>query len=543
MARSSLWTPLIVILTIQLVLLVFLNLKTSAPTNTELLSVHISSSDPAALAGLRKTRGSSLVKIQSVVQIGAPANDLNGARRNGENENVPPQIDAPVRLINEAEQQRLRVVGDGTPVKDSAVKRANENAPNENVPQIDAPGGDVIENGAGQRVRDTNPSVGKIEREREREPSDKERGLGVGDGRRGERTEKRREEKGGVVSVNRNELRKRSDDEQLVGEREKAAARGDRKGQLLQQHGELRGVPVSKKEQDGGNSKREEAVKDGDRGQTVDKKAERGRENVPNTGRRKMNQVSMLKARDPDRSLLAGDQNNNNKKKKPLAGEEKEHAFVVEKKAAPPLDDNNKKSIQMDPSDHSDVKVAGNATNKRPLIEKVSQLKTTRTGGGYGRLRNMPFMKARRLIHQQQLEVEEKGEERGKPGMKPPKFNQRQMDDLLKYSDKLNFFEEFCKEVAEPLVECGERQVRELTEEEKLGQNIMFTLRTTLDYHDKRLPVLFETWLSTVDPRTVFLVTDGEDTELDDNTENIGMGNLITICMCVALSPIHICCA
>ena len=526
MARSSLWTPLIVILTIQLVLLVFLNLKTSAPTNTELLSVRISSSNPAALAGLRKTRGSSLVNIQSVVQIGAPANDLNGARRNGENdaapnENVPPQIDAPVRLINEAEQQRLRVAGDGTPVKDSAVERANENVLNENVPQIDAPGGDIIDNGVEQRVRDTDPSVAK--KEGEREPSDKGRGVGMGDGRRGERVEKRREEKGGVVSVNRNELRKRSDDEQLVGEREKAAARGDRKGQLLQQHGELHGV---QEEQDGGDSKKEEAVKDGGRGQTVDKKAEHGRENVPNTGRQKMNQVSMLKARDPDRSILAGDQNINKKKKKkkPLAGEEKEHALVVEKKAEPPLDDNNKKSVQMHPSDHSDVKVAGNATNKRPLIEKVSELKTTRKGGGYGRLRNMPFMKARRLIHQQPLEVEE---ENVKPGMKPPKFNQRQIDDLLKYSDKLNFFEEFCKEVTEPLVECGERQVRELTEEEKSGQNIMFTLRTTLDYHDKRLPVLFETWLSTVDPRTVFLVTDGEDTELDDNTENIGMGNLL----------------
>ena len=464
MARFSLWTPLIVILTIQLVLLVCLNLKTSAPTNTELLSVRISSSDPAVLAGLRRTRESSLVNIQSVVQIGPPANDLNGARRNGEketvlNENVPPQIDAPVRLINEAEQRRV-------------------------------PG----RNGA--------------------QPSNKERGVGVDDGREGDTAVKRREEKGGVVSMNRNELRKRSDDEQLVGEREKAAARGDRKGQL-QQHGELRGVPVSKEEQNGGDSKREETVKDGDRGQSIDKKADYGRESVPNTGRRKMNQVSMLKARDPDRSVLDGDHSNN--EKKPLAGEEKkEHASVVERKEEPPRDSNNKKSV---PSDHGQVKVAGNATNKRPLIEKVSQLKMTRKGG-YGRLRNMPFMKARRFVQQ--------GEERVKAGMKPPKFNQMQIDDLLKYSDKLNFFEEFCKEVTEPLVECGERQARELTEEEKSGQNIMFTLRTTLDYHDQRLPVLFETWLSTVDPRTVFLVTDGEDTELDDITENIGMGNLIT---------------
>jgi hypothetical protein len=506
------WTPLVMILTIQLVLLVVLNLKTSAPTDTELLSVRISSSDPAALE-LRRTRGSSLVNIQSVVQIGAPANDLNGARRNGEketvlNENVPPQIDAPV-LINGAEQR-------------APEKRSVQDA------QIDAPGKDVIDNGAGQRVRanggvDTNLAVKK---EREREPSDKEKGVGVGGGRKGDATVEGRQQKGGVASVNRNELRKRSDDEQLAGEREKANARGDRKGQLLQ-HGELHGVPVSKEEQDGGNSKKEEALKDGDKRQTVDKKAEYGRENVPNTGRRKMNQVSMLKARDPDRSVLAKDRNSSNEKK-PLAGKEKkEHAVDVERKDEAPRDNNNiKKSIQTDSSDHGgNVKVAGNATTKRPLIEKVSQLKTTRKGG-YGRLRDMPFMKARRSAQQREEE-----EERMKAGVKPPKFNQRQIDDLLKYSDKLNFFEEFCKEVTEPLIECGERKSRELTEEEKTGQNIMFTLRTTLDYHDQRLPVLFETWLSTVDPRTVFLVTDGEDTELDDNTENIGKGNVITIYM------------
>ena len=469
MARFSLWTPLIVILTIQLILLVYLNLKTSAPTNTELLSVRISSSDAAL--GLRNTRG-SLVNIQSVVQIGAPANDLNGEQRNGEKETVL----------------------------------------NKNVPQIDAPGEDV-DNVAEQRVQANDGADALnlvVKKEREREPSDKERGVGVGDSEKGDAAIKRREQKG-VVSVNRNELRKRSDDEQLVGEREKANALGDRKGQLLQQR-EVHGVSTSKKVQDGSNLKKEEAVKDRDKRQTVDKKADYGLQKVPNTGRRKMNQVSMLKARDPDRPVLAGDQNDNNKK---LSASEEKKEFIAMKK------DDIKKSIQSNPSVNGKMKVAEkNVTNKRPLIEKISQLKMMKKAG-YGRLKDMPFMKARRFVQQEEEEM--------KQGMKPPKFNQKQIDDLLKYSDKLNYFEEFCKEVAEPLVECGERKARKLTEAEKAGQNIMFTLRTTLDYHDQRLPVLFETWLSTVDPRTVFLVTDGEDTELDDNTENIGEGMYVMV--------------
>ena len=458
MARSSLWTPLIVILTFQLVLLVCLNLKTSAPTNTELLSVHISASD--RVFSRRRTRG-SLLNIQNVVQIGAPANELNGERRNGEKRTV---VDKNV--------------------------------------QIDAPGGHI--NGAEQRVPQdaaVDPVV-----ERERGPSDRERRVGVS-----EDAEIKRSAQNGAVNVNRNELRKRSDDEQLmVGEREKANARGDRKGQL-QQQGELHGVSVSKEAQDGGPKKKEEPVKDGDEKQVVDKKVDYARESVPNTGRRRVNQVSMLKSHDLDRPATAvRDQN-----KKPSASDEKVHnaALNIKEQARGNV-------IQSDTfikGKGIPIKEAANGSNnKRPLIEKVSQLK--RKKAGLGRLKDMPFMKARRFVQEAKNEA---------GVVKPPKFNHKQIEDLLKYSDKLNYFEEFCKEVGEPLVECGERKPRELTEAEKAGQNIMFTIRTTFDYHDQRLPVLFETWLSTVDPRTVFLVTDGEDVELDDITENIGKDMII----------------
>lgn len=462
------------------------------------------------------------MNIHSVVQIGAPANDLNGERRDGEkeavfNKNVP-QIDASV--ANVAEQN----VPGGGAAANSAVEGANDKEKNpsekqsvldENVPQIDAPGGgrgNGVEQGVWANDIDGADANLVMKEERAREPSGKDKGLGVG---AGDAEVLKRKEQKGVASVNRNELRKRSDDEQLVGEREKANVRGDRKGgqlhaqQQQQQQREVRGAP---EEQDGRDVKKEEAVKDRDKRQTIDKKTEFGRENVPNTGRRKMNQVVMLKARDPDKpAILVGDRNN----EKPLAGEEKKEN-VVERKVKDELrHDSIRNPVQMDPRVNSKAKVAQNATNKRPLIEKVSQLQMTKRAG-YGRLKDMPFMKARRFVQQQ--------EEKMKADAKPPKFNQRKIDDLLKYSDKLNFFEEFCKEVAEPLVECGERRPRELTEAEKAGQNIMFTLRTTLDYHDERLPVLFETWLSTVDPRTVFLVTDGEDAELDDITENIGEG-------------------
>ena len=54
---------------------------------------------------------------------------------------------------------------------------------------------------------------------------------------------------------------------------------------------------------------------------------------------------------------------------------------------------------------------------------------------------------------------------------------------------------------------------RPLTANEQAGNNILFTLRTTMKFHQQRLPVLFDTWLTTVNTSNVFLVTDGEDTK------------------------------
>lgn len=52
---------------------------------------------------------------------------------------------------------------------------------------------------------------------------------------------------------------------------------------------------------------------------------------------------------------------------------------------------------------------------------------------------------------------------------------------------------------------------RRLTPMEAAGNDIMITLRTVKRYHDKRLPLLFRTWLSKVNHSNVFLMTDDRD--------------------------------
>ncbi len=75
----------------------------------------------------------------------------------------------------------------------------------------------------------------------------------------------------------------------------------------------------------------------------------------------------------------------------------------------------------------------------------------------------------------------------------------------------LNFLAEYLdNKDPEPLVETdGTLTPRPLTANEQAGNNILFTLRTTRKFHEKRLPVLFDTWLTTVNTSNVFLVTDG----------------------------------
>ena len=70
-------------------------------------------------------------------------------------------------------------------------------------------------------------------------------------------------------------------------------------------------------------------------------------------------------------------------------------------------------------------------------------------------------------------------------------------------------------------VECS-KQVRALTPSEKNGNHILFTIRTTASFHSKRLPVLFQTWLATVNRSNVVIVTDGHDPVLQYRAEEAG---------------------
>lgn len=91
-----------------------------------------------------------------------------------------------------------------------------------------------------------------------------------------------------------------------------------------------------------------------------------------------------------------------------------------------------------------------------------------------------------------------------------------------KNSNLTFYLKQFCDGTSENLVECTQKNLRKLTREEEEGRNIMFTLRTTQSYHDTRLAILFETWLTTLYPESVFVVTDGEDSGLVEQLENIG---------------------
>ena len=68
----------------------------------------------------------------------------------------------------------------------------------------------------------------------------------------------------------------------------------------------------------------------------------------------------------------------------------------------------------------------------------------------------------------------------------------------------------------EELIENSNLPVRTLSDNEKAGNNIMITIRTTKKFHQKRLPILYDTWLTVVNGSNVFLVTDGEDDEYQE---------------------------
>lgn len=63
---------------------------------------------------------------------------------------------------------------------------------------------------------------------------------------------------------------------------------------------------------------------------------------------------------------------------------------------------------------------------------------------------------------------------------------------------------------------------RPLSPFEAAGGNIIFTIRTTHSYHHKRLPVLFQTWLSSTGGSKVVLVSDGPDNSIENRTRELG---------------------
>lgn len=87
-------------------------------------------------------------------------------------------------------------------------------------------------------------------------------------------------------------------------------------------------------------------------------------------------------------------------------------------------------------------------------------------------------------------------------------------DDTLS-SNSSEYFKKVCNFSVEPLVECSRPHGgTEMSELQATGEDILLTVRTTVKYHDIRLPVLMETWIGEVDPSNVFVVTDGEDEDL-----------------------------
>lgn len=64
---------------------------------------------------------------------------------------------------------------------------------------------------------------------------------------------------------------------------------------------------------------------------------------------------------------------------------------------------------------------------------------------------------------------------------------------------------------------------RDLSPDEAAGNDILLTLRTIKKYHNGRLPLLFDTWLSKVNKSNVFLMTDGRDSTWQKRVWKDGM--------------------
>ena len=66
-------------------------------------------------------------------------------------------------------------------------------------------------------------------------------------------------------------------------------------------------------------------------------------------------------------------------------------------------------------------------------------------------------------------------------------------------------------------MECSSVPSRPLTPSEAAGGDILFSVKTTFKYHNRRPREILDTWLQDVDPHNVFFVTDTQDKNLENN--------------------------
>lgn len=88
------------------------------------------------------------------------------------------------------------------------------------------------------------------------------------------------------------------------------------------------------------------------------------------------------------------------------------------------------------------------------------------------------------------------------------------------------YFEDLCKHSKEQVVECSKVSSRLLTPLEASGGDILFTVRTTAKYHAARLPEILDTWLTSVDPQSVYIVSDKSDEDLEKKLHLLGQCNI-----------------
>ena len=94
------------------------------------------------------------------------------------------------------------------------------------------------------------------------------------------------------------------------------------------------------------------------------------------------------------------------------------------------------------------------------------------------------------------------------------------------------FYPRYCvrdKALKRWLVECQDIKSRDLSPWEQSGNHIMFTLRTTTSFHSSRIPLLFQTWMTTVNRSNIFIVTDSHEVILESRAKEAGKSKTITI--------------